>query len=423
MGRVRKGVGSRTLRVLLLTHYFPPEIGSGPHYPFELAESLVKRGHKVTVVTGFPRYNVPKMPREYRGSLLKRECKSGVRILRINAPNFYGSSVISRGLVQMLAPPVLGLRAALAGRHDVIYTITPPIMIGLAARRVAQLHRVPWVANVQDLFPQCMIDLGILRERRMIRMFERMERTLYRTATAITVMSPGNREFVIGRGGDPGRVHVVPNWVDTASFRDDAPRGSFRAEHGLGDAFIVAFAGTMGFSQGLDVVIEAARLTQSETGILWLMVGGGAERDRLAAAAEGLSNVQFLPMQPKEKYPRVLADADVCLVTLRPEVATPTVPSKIGTIMAAGRPILASIPASGDAKRVIEESGGGVVVPPADARALADAVVTLKRDPDTLARMGRAGHSYAQANLSREACVTLVEEVLQSVISPGAMRA
>ncbi|MBM3494932.1 MAG: glycosyltransferase family 4 protein, partial [Armatimonadetes bacterium] len=121
------------MRVLLLTHYFPPEIGSGPHYPMELAESLVQRGHQVTVVTGFPRYNVPVMPREYRGRLLKRECERGVRILRINAPNFYGSSVISRGLVQILAPPVLGLRAALGGRHDVIYTVTPPIMIGLAA--------------------------------------------------------------------------------------------------------------------------------------------------------------------------------------------------------------------------------------------------------------------------------------------------
>ncbi len=403
------------MRVLLLTHYFPPEIGSGPHYPFELAESLVKRGHRVTVVTGFPRYNVPVMPPDYRMRLLRRECKSGVQILRINAPNFYGSSVVSRGLVQMLAPPVLGLRAALAGRHDVIYTITPPIVIGLAARRVAQVHRVPWVANVQDLFPQCMIDLGILRGQRMIRMFERMERTLYRTATAITVMSPGNREFVIGRGGDPDRVHVVPNWVDTASFDTDAPRGSFRQEYGLGDGFLVVFAGTMGFSQGLEVVIEAARLTEGEDGLLWLMVGGGAERDRLAAAAEGLTNVRFLPMQPKEKYPSVLADADVCLVTLRPEVATPTVPSKIATIMAAGRPLIASIPAAGDARRVIEEAGAGVVVPPADASALADAVVALKRDRDRLADMGRSGRAYAESHLSREACVTLVEDVLKSV--------
>jgi glycosyltransferase involved in cell wall biosynthesis len=412
------------VRVLLLTHYFPPEIGSGPHYPMELAESLVARGHTVTVVTNFPRYNVPVMPPEYRGRLLKRECRAGVNILRINAPNFYGSSVISRGLVQMLAPPVLGLRAALAGRHDVIYTVTPPIMIGLAARRVAQVQRIPWVANVQDLFPQCMIDLGILRGRRMIRMFERMERTLYRTATAITVMSEGNREFVIGRGADPERVSVVPNWVDTTAFASVAEpaeadgcglRQQFRSEHGLGDAFVVAFAGTMGFSQGLDVVIEAARLTQEEQGLLWLMVGGGAERDRLAESAAHLSNVRFLPMQPKEKYPAVLAGSDVCLVTLRPEVATPTVPSKIGTILAAGRPLVASIPAKGDAKRVIEESGAGVVVPPADARALADAVIGLKRSPDALERMGSSGRAYACSRLSRDACVTLVENVLKRV--------
>jgi glycosyltransferase involved in cell wall biosynthesis len=410
------------MRILIVSQYFPPEIGSGPHLPYELGETLAQRGHEVTVVTGFPRYNVPVMPKEYRRRLMRTETIAGMRVLRINGPNLYGSSVVSRGLVQILAPPVLGLRAMLAGKPDVVYTVTPPIMMGLAARRVAQRYRVPWVANVQDLFPQCMVDLGILTSRRMIRMFERMERTVYRTASAITVMSEGNRRFVIGRGGKPERVFVVPNWVDISAFSvshgASAP-GSFRAEYELGDVFLAVFAGTMGFSQGLDVVIDAARLTQGESNLRWVMVGGGAERDRLASAAADLKNVVFLPMQPKEKYPGVLADADICLVTLRPEVATPTVPSKIATIMAAGRPLVASIPSSGDACRVIEESRGGVVVPPADAEALARAVLDLKNRPEALIEMGKAGRQYAEQNLSRDASVTRVEAVFEHVMRAG----
>jgi glycosyltransferase involved in cell wall biosynthesis len=408
------------MRVLMLVHYFPPEIGSGPHLPFELAESLAGRGHIVTVVTGFPRYNVPMMPPEYRWRMLRSERMAGFEVRRINGPNLYGSSVLSRGLVQMLAPPVWGLRALAVRRPDVIYTVTPPIMMGLVARRVAQFHRVPWVANVQDLFPQCMIDLGILRGRRMIRMFERMERTVYRTATMITVMSEGNRRFVIGRGGDPDRVRVVPNWVDTEAIRPSPLLvGRFRREHGLGDGFLAVFAGTMGFSQGLDVLIEAARLTAGHERLTWVMVGGGAERDRLAEAASGLPNVRFLPMQPKDRYPDVLSDADVCFVTLRPEVATPTVPSKIGTIMAAGRAIVAAIPATGDAARVIVESGGGIVVPPADAVALAEAVVGLRDDPERTRRMGQAGRAYAERALSREACIGQVEDALVAACRTG----
>jgi len=407
------------MHVLLLSHYFPPEIGSGPHLPYELGESLVRLGHTVTVVTGFPRYNVPVMPARYRRRLFVREDLGGMRVLRINSPNFYGSSVLSRGLVQILAPPVLALRAMLSAKPDVIYTVTPPIMMGLAARRVAQRFRVPWVANVQDLFPQCMVDLGILRSRRMIRLFEGMERKVYQTASAITVMSEGNRRFVIERGAAAERVHVVPNWVDVAAFpvgqQSEEAGQRFRQEHDLGDRFLVVFAGTMGFSQGLDVVLDAAERTGDRKDILWLMVGGGAERDRLFERARGLGNVRFLPMQPKEKYPEVLAAADVCLVTLRPEVVTPTVPTKIATIMAAGRPMVASIPSVGDAWRVIEEAQAGIVVPPADGEALARAVLDLCRDRERLQALGRAGRAYAESRLSREACVGMIERILRQV--------
>jgi colanic acid biosynthesis glycosyl transferase WcaI len=403
------------MKLLFLSNYFPPEVGSGPHLPFELAESLVEAGHEVTVVTGFPRYNVPEMPQRYRWRLLAHEETSGVKVVRINAPNFYGRSVFSRGMVQLLAPPVLAVPAMFRGKPDLVYTVSPPLMMGIVAHLVAKRFRVPCVVNVQDLFPQTLIDLGILRSQRMIHGFEAMERYVYRKATAITVMSDGNGGFISGRGADASKVHTVFNWVDTDAIRPEPRLSGFRREHNIGDEFVVLFAGTMGWSQALDVVIDAAGYLVHESGILFLLVGGGAEQERIKKRAETASNVRFLPMQPKDLYPQLLAAADVGLVTLRPEVATPSVPSKIATIMAAGRPVVASLP-GGDASKLVQDAGCGLVTAPGDGRKLADAIIRLKNDPEMARRMGANGRTYAESHLSRSSCVKRNEEVFRSVV-------
>lgn len=401
-----------TMNLLIVSNYYPPEVGSGPHLIAELAESLVDLGHEVTVVTGFPRYNLPCLPREYRNKVCIRQESRGLTVLRVNTPNFYGSSVVSRGMVQMLAPPVLGLRAGFVRRPDLVYTVTPPLVLGVVAYWLARRYRVPCVVNVQDLFPQTMIDLGVLRNRRLIKIFERMESYVYRKATAITVMSDGNRDFVVRRGAMPESVHTVSNWVDTDFVRPGERMNGFRSKHDLGDAFLVLFAGTMGWSQGLEVVIEAARRLDGEKGIQFVMVGSGGQEERLRQLAAGVSNIRFLPMQPKEDYPMVLAAADACLATLRPEVVTPTVPSKIATIMSAGRPVLASFP-PGDAPKLIQDAHCGIVTRAGDAAALADAIITLYRDPDAARQMGENGRKYAVDNLSRVACVAANERVFE----------
>jgi glycosyltransferase involved in cell wall biosynthesis len=402
------------LRILYLSNYFPPEVGAGPYYPMELCESLVRGGHDVTMVTGFPRYNVPAMPLQYRRRLLYREDMGGVKVLRVNAPNLYGKTMLSRGLTQLLAPPVLALRALPLDPPDLVYTGSPPLLLGVAANLVATRFRVPCVVNVQDLFPQTVIDLGMLRNRAVIRFFEAMERYIYRTAAAITVMSEGNRRHILARGGDARKVHVVANWVDTHLIRPGERLNDFRRAHGLGDEFIVLFAGTMGFFQGLDTVIDAARLLADRPGILFLMVGSGAERERLQQRAAGLANVRFLPMQPKEVYPQVLAASDTCLVTLHPQTTTPVIPSKIGTIMAAGRPVLGSLP-PGDAPRLVADARCGIVVPAGNSQALASAILTLRCDPEATRRMGKNGRKYAEDHLSRCVCIDQIEHIFQQV--------
>ena len=245
-----------------------------------------------------------------------------------------------------------------------------------------------------------------------------MERGINRTATAITAISECNRQYIVAKGANPEKVFTVFNWFDADLIRPGDRMNSFRAAHGLGDDFIALFAGTMGWSQGVGVAVEAAKLLAGEPGLSFLFVGDGVERAGLERQAAGLSNVRFLPMQPRDVYPQVLTAADVVLVTLRPGVVTPT-PSRNSTIYDTGRPVVANVPLGGDVQRVIAEAGAGVVTPAGDAKALADAVLALKRDPQRTTRWGIRGRQYAERHLSRTVCVRRNEEIFQHVVNAG----
>jgi glycosyltransferase involved in cell wall biosynthesis len=378
-----------------------------------LGETLVKFGHQVSVVTGLPRYNMESMPAEYRGRAVCRETTNGMDVWRIATPETSRGSRIRRGFGHLAVAPLYALRGLRLRKVDVVYTVSPPLPMGLAASAVATRFGARFVLGVQDLFPQNAIDLGLMKNRTLIGCFEAMERFVYARATSITVHSEGNREHVAARTKNPAKVHVLPNWVDTEFIRPAGRSNSFRELAGLNGEFVVLFAGTMGRSQGLDVAMDAARRLAGEPGLVFLMVGDGSERGRLESMAAGLPNVRFLPMQPKNAYPELLATADACLVTLATDVKTPVVPSKLLTIMAAERPVLASLPLTGDAPRIISDSGCGIAVEGGDARGLAEAALALKRDPALAGRMARNGRRTAETEFSREACIRRFETVFQ----------
>ena len=191
----------------------------------------------------------------------------------------------------------------------------------------------------------------------------------------------------------------------------------FRIANGLGNDFVVLFAGTMGFFQGLDTVIEAARSLTCESELTFLLVGDGVERGKLEHRATGLSNVRFLPMQSRDVYPDVLGACDVALVPLHPDIATATVPSKIMTIMAAGRPMVVCIPArtGEDIRRLLRDAECGIATPAGDAGALASAILRLKQDERLARGLATNGRAYAVRNLARSVCVARIERVLKSV--------
>lgn len=404
------------MHVLILTHYWPPEIGASSHLTYELGETLVELGNTVTVVTGMPSYNMAELPQRYRGRFTYEETMGGMRVLRVSTGTVHSRSKVRRGLEHLAITPLYAWRAFGIEKVDAVYTISPPLTMGIAAWLAAKWNGTQYCLGVQDLFPQSAIDLGLMKNKFIIRAFESLERTVYRLAAAITVHSDGNKDHIVAKGTPPQRVHSIPNWVDTDAIRPGERNNAFRREFAIAESeFVVSFAGTMGWSQGLDTVVDAARFLSGEKDLTFLMVGDGTERDRLRELSADLSYVRFLPMQPKEKYAQVLAASDACLVTLRPEVLTPVVPSKLLTIMAAARPVLASLPMGGDAPKIVTDARAGIVSAAGNAPALADAIRLLKRDPKRCSTFGQSGREYAIRLFSRPACVRQFEQVLQSL--------
>jgi glycosyltransferase involved in cell wall biosynthesis len=424
------------MNILLLTAYFPPDTGSAAHFFYELGTALVERGHQVTVTTGMPGYHAQGSLERYKGKKWIMEKVEGMEVVRAATPQLPRHLMVGRALWQFSGAVAFFLASLRLAPHTVAMVYSPPLPLGLTAWGLRRLKGTPFILNVQDLFPQSIIDLGLLKNSWLIRLFEAMERFVYRQADAITVHSEGNRQHVTekcrkGEGGEGERrrgigikVEVIPNWVDTDFIRPGERMNGFRQEHGLADSFVISFAGVLGYSQDLDVVLEAARLVNHQPSsfarqpVTWLIMGDGVERTRLEEKVRSmrLCNVRFLPMQPREKYPELLSASDVCLVTLHEEVKTPVVPSKILSIMAAARPIVAAMDLEGDAPKLIAEAGCGICVPPGDARALAEAIMKLYLNRSLCQELGRNGRRYAEEHLSLETAVRKYEELFSNII-------
>jgi len=291
---------------------------------------------------------------------------------------------------------------------------------------LARRWRAPFLLNVQDLFPQNAVDLGALRSPLLITFFERLEKFLYRRSQAIAVHSPGNASWLRNRGVPGEKIHVIPNWVDTQSHRpQDARNGNpVRARLGLGDRFVVLFAGVMGHAQDLATIVEAAAALATEPRVVFLLVGDGAQRPAVERRlrALGLANVRLLPFVPWQDYPALVAACDVGLVTLKKEMKTPVVPSKLLTYMACGRPVILSLPGESDACAIVREADCGLLVRPGDAGALAAAIRTLLADPAHADRLGAAGRRYAVEHFQRSARVTEYEALLRRCLGAAIVR-
>jgi colanic acid biosynthesis glycosyl transferase WcaI len=407
------------MRLLLLSLYFHPDPAANSVILTDLARRLVSAGHRVTVVCAMPHYDTNAIWPAYRGRLVQHECWEGIDIWRmwLYVPQLK-TNLLGRLLNYVsfnLLSTAVGLFVA---RPDVILAPSPPLTIGLTAWFLGLVRRAPYVYNVQDIYPDVAVRLGALRNCRVIALFSGMERYVYRHAAAITVISEGFRRNLLGKGVPREKIAVIPNFVDT-EFVTPLPKDNpFARREGLLDKFLVLFAGNVGLSQGLEHVLEAAhQLQKDHAEILFLIVGSGVAKSTLERQATelGLGNVRFIPFRPRQQVPAIYASADLCLIPLRKGIALESVPSKALTIMAAGKPIIATVEAESDIGSFIQEADCGLIISPEDPQALAKAIMTLYHDPARGVRLGANGRAYVVAHCSPEIVARQYDELLRRV--------
>ena len=311
------------------------------------------------------------------------------------------------------------VRALAHAPPDLLFVTSPPLGLTASAIALSRLWCVPYVFHVEDLQPDAALDLGMLQKGRFIKVLYRLEAAAYRNAALVSTLTEAMRQRIIAKGVPPEKVVLSSGWVDPQLFSIAAPEAMCSATPE--SPFIVAHFGNMGMKQGLDVIIEAAKLSRDDPGIIYLLVGDGAARSTLEAKVCGskLPNLRFLPLQPQDWFFELLAQSNVGLVTQQRAVSDIVFPSKVITLLAAARPVIASVGAGSEVARVIAKSGAGLVVAPEDPHALADAVMRMRANPTLSAQMGRAGRAYAAYRWERQAVLKSTEQQLIGILNGG----
>ncbi len=405
------------MKILLMAQHYAPEEVSGAVLATDLAADLSDEGHFVTFLTAAPSYPLGKVFPGYRNRLYQVENREGPRVVRtwsyITPRKTFWRRILNYSTFSFNC-----LWAGwLTGKPDVMLAYSPPLPLGLAAWMLSRLWRVPWVLRVEDLYPDAAVNVGLLRNSTLIALISRLEKFLYRRADHISLISESFRENLLSKGSPSEKLSVVPVWADPEEVVPLPKENAFRAKHALEGQFIVMYAGNLGETSALDEVIEAASLLRSIPDLRFVIIGDGVKKAGLVGMVreKGLQNVLFLPFQPREELPQVLAAADISLVTLNEKSSTTSFPCKTFNIMASARPILSVAPPESNLAKTIVEAGCGVVVPPGQPETLANAIKNLRDDQDRLGRMGTRGRAAVETTYSRRECTRKFEATLCSL--------
>ena len=405
------------MRILIFSQYYYPEAVPKPH---ELAEELAAKGHEVSVLTGFPHYPGGKLAEGYKLGLKLRESINNIPILRLFELPYHSTNALMRManyLSFMLSSP---FGAFLTPKVDVIYVWHPPLTIGVAAWLISRLKGVPFVYDVQDIWGHFTVLSGMVREGSLaIKMIRWLEKFVARRASHTIVQTEAGREYFVQRGVEPGKISILPHWIDEKSFAfsgsDD--REKLREDYGWKDKFIILFAGNLGIVQGLESVIEAAAQIPNGNACIVLM-GDGTDKPRLEKLAQE-SNVgdklQFVERQPAERMPEFMSAADALLVSLKKSDLTKyVIPSKTVAYLASGKPILMAT--GGASEDLIRQARAGLSVEPENASALAEAIEKMRlMPPAELNDFGANGREYLLRNLSKSQVIAQYENLLKEV--------
>ncbi|HEC62087.1 MAG TPA: glycosyltransferase WbuB [bacterium] len=402
------------MKVLVVADAYPPEIRSASDLMSELAEELNARGHQVSVLTSYPAYNLA------HDSLGKHfdECmnEGGITVIRVRTLPHHKVNYLVRGVAQITMPYLFlrTLQKYQKGRFDIVLVYSPPLTLAKIGRVLKRSQKSRFILNVQDIFPQNAIDLGALNNPAIIAFFEKMEKKAYDSADVIAVHSEGNRRFLIANKKiqDTEKLRVLHNWIDVDSISSSTHETDYRKRYGLVGKFIYLFAGVVGPSQGLDIIIDIAQQAAVHKDIVFLIVGDGMERQRLEkqTVSKGLKNVVFRPFIPKKEYVSLVRSVDVGIVSLTSKNKTPVVPGKILGYMAGSKPVLAFLNKESDGNDLIKTARCGVSeLSDSSVDRLVEVTLDLYRRRTELEQIGKNGHDYVAKMFSKKMCIDKLE--------------
>jgi glycosyltransferase involved in cell wall biosynthesis len=403
------------MKVLVVADVYPPEVSSAATLMRELAEGLTKRGHTVTVATSYPRYYQDEAA---KGTVFPEVgTERGVHVIRVKTLPLHKTAFVIRGIAQLLLPFQFfkKIRRHIGERPDAVIIYTPPLTLGLVGRLVKKRYGARFLLNIQDIFPQNAIDLGILKPKPLIWFFEAVERMVYRTADVITFHSEGGKRFLVEQKGVPeGKIFTLYNWVDLAPYQNLPKPLSYRNEYGLAGKFVLLFAGIFGPAQGLEFVVEVAKRVSDIPDLVFLLVGDGMEKTRVDAKISeyGLGNVVVKPFVSGDDYPYLVRDADAGIVCLSIKNKTPFVPGKFLGYLAAGKPVIAFLNRESDGFELVKKAQCGYAAVSDDADAAAALVRKAYAERAALPRLGENGLAYAKENIALEKCLEKFEKLL-----------
>ena len=413
--KLKKEISPRT-KVLVITPHYTPDFGPSAPIFTSLSEDLREMGCEITVITGFPHYPGAKQvqgPRRF----FQEQKHNGVRIIRIFVYAVPKDALWRRLLYHGAFNILAALATLRVGKPDILLANAPSLWSGMPLIVKTIVRRIPFIYMVFDIFPDVLVTSGVFKHQTLINFMDKIERYFYARSSFTSVLSHGFKENLMQKRVPADKISVIPPGVDTDFIRPLARDNELRERWNLNGKFIVLYAGNMGFSQGLDNVLEAAELLQDHSDIAFVFVGDGATKQALQSIAEekSLNNVSFFPFQPREDVPLVYALADVSLVCLKSNIVVESVPSKTYSIMASARPVLATVAQNTEVGHLLNQAQCGACIEPGNANVLAEKIISLYKNKSIRTDMGMRGRQFVVEHFGRKATATQYYRLIEQI--------
>ena len=405
------------MRILFLSHYFPPEINAPATRTFEYCKQWVEHGHEVTVISCTPHHPMGKVYPGYKNKFYQVEEKDGIKAIKVLTYVTAKSGFLKRTWNYVFYMLMVIFIAPFIAKADVVISTSPQFFNGLAGYFVSRIKRCPWVLEIRDLWPESILAVGAIKNKSAIKLLEWLEKFVYRKADHIIPVTFAFKRHIEKHGGDANKITVIRNGVSFDLFKLQQRNNEFACSVGVDGKFVVSYVGTHGLAHGLSVILDAAEKLKHKPEIIFLMIGDGAEKKKLLEekSRRQLDNVIMLDQQPKQEMPNIWSISDVSLVLLKKQNLFLTViPSKIFETMAMKKPIVLGV--RGESQALIEEGNAGICIEPENVDELVTAVVKLYEDADAYHQYAENGYVYVQQHFDRKKLANQYETILMSLV-------